>query len=149
MSKTMTDADSEYLAQTRHKAQVLKQVLEKEFQALKDQDLTHFDELQEQKLEILSFLASEDLLERVKIYTQDSNKKTAMANLSAWDDIMLLIADCKDMHSRNEMFISRKLETIRGALQTIQSPDPMNTVEVYDRLGKIRPNRSRQTMGDA
>ncbi|MBT6105804.1 flagellar protein FlgN [SAR92 clade bacterium H231] len=145
----MTDADSEYLAQTRHKAQVLKQVLEKEFQALKDQDLTHFDELQEQKLEILSFLASEDLLERVKIYTQDSNKKTAMANLSAWDDIMLLIADCKDMHSRNEMFISRKLETIRGALQTIQSPDPMNTVEVYDRLGKIRPNRSRQTMGDA
>ena len=121
----MTDADSEYLAQTRHKAQVLKQVLEKEFQALKDQDLTHFDELQEQKLEILSFLASEDLLERVKIYTQDSNKKTAMANLSAWDDIMLLIADCKDMHSRNEMFISRKLETIRGALQTIQSPDPM------------------------
>ena len=145
----MTDADSEYLAQARHKAQVLKQVLEKEFQALKDQDLTHFDELQEQKLEILSFLASEDLLERVKIYTQDSNKKTAMANLSAWDDIMLLIADCKDMHSRNEMFISRKLETIRGALQTIQSPDPMNTVEVYDRLGKIRPNRSRQTMGDA
>ena len=145
----MTDADSEYLAQTRHKAQVLKQVLEKEFQALKDQDLTHFDELQEQKLEILSFLASEDLLERVKIYTQDSNKKTAMANLSAWDDIMLLIADCKDMHSRNEMFISRKLETIRGALQTIQSPDPMHTVEVYDRLGKIRPNRSRQTMGDA
>ena len=145
----MTDADSEYLAQTRHKAQVLKQVLEKEFQALKDQDLTHFDELQEQKLEILSFLASEDLLEGVKIYTQDSNKKTAMANLSAWDDIMLLIADCKDMHSRNEMFISRKLETIRGALQTIQSPDPMNTVEVYDRLGKIRPNRSRQTMGDA
>jgi len=145
----MTDADSEYLAQTRHKAQVLKQVLEKEFQALKDQDLTHFDELQEQKLEILSFLASEDLLERVKIYTQDSNKKTAMAYLSAWDDIMLLIADCKDMHSRNEMFISRKLETIRGALQTIQSPDPMNTVEVYDRLGKIRPNRSRQTMGDA
>ena len=27
----MTDADSEYLAQTRHKAQVLKQVLEKVF----------------------------------------------------------------------------------------------------------------------
>ena len=141
----MTDADSEYLAQTRHKAQVLKQVLEKEFQALKDQDLTHFDELQEQKLEILSFLASEDLLERVKIYTQDSNKKTAMANLSAWDDIMLLIADCKDMHSRNEMFISRKLETIRGALQTIQSPDPMNTVEVYDRLGKL--NRVKRARG--
>ncbi len=124
-------------------------MLEKEFQALKDQDLTHFDKLQQQKLEVLSFLASEDLLERVKIYTQDSDKKAAMENLAAWDEIMLLIAECKDMHSRNEVFISRKLETIRGALQTIQSPDPMNTVEVYDRLGKIRPSRSRQTMGDA
>ncbi|MDB2594043.1 flagellar protein FlgN [Porticoccaceae bacterium] len=145
----MTNTDAEYLTQTRHKAQVLKQVLEKEFQALKDQDLTHFDKLQQQKLEVLSFLASEDLLERVKIYTQDSDKKAAMENLAAWDEIMLLIAECKDMHSRNEVFISRKLETIRGALQTIQSPDPMNTVEVYDRLGKIRPSRSRQTMGDA
>lgn len=145
----MTNTDAEYLTQTRHKAQVLKQVLEKEFQALKDQDLTHFDKLQQQKLEVLSFLASEDLLERVKIYTQDSDKKAAMENLAAWDEIMLLIAECKDMHSRNEIFISRKLETIRGALQTIQSPDPMNTVEVYDRLGKIRPSRSRQTMGDA
>ena len=145
----MTNTDAENLTQTRHKAQVLKQVLEKEFQALKDQDLTHFDKLQQQKLEVLSFLASEDLLERVKIYTQDSDKKAAMENLAAWDEIMLLIAECKDMHSRNEVFISRKLETIRGALQTIQSPDPMNTVEVYDRLGKIRPSRSRQTMGDA
>ena len=145
----MTNTDAEYLTQTRHKAQVLKQVLEKEFQALKDQYLTHFDKLQQQKLEVLSFLASEDLLERVKIYTQDSDKKAAMENLAAWDEIMLLIAECKDMHSRNEVFISRKLETIRGALQTIQSPDPMNTVEVYDRLGKIRPSRSRQTMGDA
>ena len=145
----MTNTDAEYLTQTRHKAQVLKQVLEREFQALKDQDLTHFDKLQQQKLEVLSFLASEDLLERVKIYTQDSDKKAAMENLAAWDEIMLLIAECKDMHSRNEVFISRKLETIRGALQTIQSPDPMNTVEVYDRLGKIRPSRSRQTMGDA
>ena len=124
----MTNTDAEYLTQTRHKAQVLKQVLEKEFQALKDQDLTHFDKLQQQKLEVLSFLASEDLLERVKIYTQDSDKKAAMENLAAWDEIMLLIAECQDMHSRNEVFISRNLETIRGALQPIQSPDQMNTV---------------------
>ena len=43
----------------------------------------------------------------------------------------------------------RKLESIRGALQTIQSPDPLNSVEVYDRLGKVRPNRNRKNMGQA
>jgi hypothetical protein len=43
----------------------------------------------------------------------------------------------------------RKLESIRGALQTIQSPDPLNTVEVYDRLGKVKPNRNSKHMGQA
>ena len=107
------------------------------------------DERQNHNLDILACLASEDLLERVKVYTEANDKQSAWDNLSAWDEIMLLIAECKDLHRRNEVFISRKLETIRGALHSIQSPDPMNTVEVYDRLGKIRPNRSRQTMGDA
>ncbi len=141
--------DTEYLAQTRHKALVLHQVLENEFKALKDQDLSQFDELQKQKLEILTFLASEDLIEKIKLYTENNDQSAARDNLSAWDEIMQLISDCKDLHRRNEVFINRKLETIRGALHSIQSPDPLNTVEVYDRLGKIRANRSRQNMGDA
>ena len=145
----MMSPDTEYLAQTRHKALVLHQVLENEFQALKDQDLSQFDELQKQKLEILTFLASEDLIERIKLYTESNDQSAARDNLSAWDEIMQLISDCKDLHRRNEVFINRKLETIRGALHSIQSPDPLNTVEVYDRLGKIRANRSRQNMGDA
>jgi flagellar biosynthesis/type III secretory pathway chaperone len=121
--------------------------LESEFDALKQQDLEGFEGLQAQKLEILSFLASEDLLERVKVYAEDVS--TATNNLVLWDEVMALIAECRDMHRRNEVLINRKLETIRGTLQTIQSPDPLNSVEVYDRLGKIRQNRSRQPMGDA
>jgi len=57
--------------------------------------------------------------------------------------------ECRDLHRRNEILISHKLETIRGALQTIQSPDPLNSVEIYDRLGKIRPSRGGAPMGDA
>ena len=143
----MTTTDTEYLAQTLHKANALKAVLDKEFSALKEQDLTAFETLQAQKLEILTFLSSDDLLERVKAYTEKSD--TAAANLALWDEVMQLIAECRDLHRRNEVLISRKLESIRGALQTIQSNDPLSSVEVYDRLGKIRQGRSRQTMGDA
>ena len=87
------------------------------------------------------------MLERVKAYTEKSD--TAAANLALWDEVMQLIAECRDLHRRNEVLISRKLESIRGALQTIQSNDPLSSVEVYDRLGKIRQGRSRQSMGDA
>lgn len=143
----MTTSDTEYLSQTLHKASALKAVLEDEFSALKEQNLVNFEALQAQKLDILSFLSSEHLLERVKHYTE--NSETAAANVALWDEVMLLISQCRDLHRRNEVLISHKLDSIRGALQTIQSPDPLNSVEVYDRLGKIRPNRSRQSMGDA
>ena len=140
-------SESEHLSQTLHKAHALKVILESEFDALKQQDLEAFEGLQTQKLEILTFLASEDLIERVKVYAEDVS--TATNNLVLWDEVMALIAECRDMHRRNEVLINRKLETIRGTLQTIQSPDPLNSVEVYNRLGKIRHNRSRQPMGDA
>ena len=143
----MTATDTEYLAQTLHKANALKAVLDSEFSALKEQDLTTFETLQAQKLEILTFLSSDELLERVKTYTENSD--TAGANLALWDEVMQLIGECRDLHRRNEVLISRKLESIRGALQTIQANDPLSSVEVYDRLGKIRQGRSRQSMGDA
>lgn len=145
----MTASDTEYLSQTLHKANALKSVLDSEFIALKAQDLTTFEALQAQKLEILTFLSSDDMLERVKSYTENNQDNDSATNLLLWDEVMTLIGQCRDLHRRNEVLISRKLESIRGALQTIQSPDAFNSVEVYDRLGKIRPNRSRQPMGDA
>lgn len=148
-NQSMTANDTEYLSQTLHKANALKALLDSEFSALKEQDLVTFESLQAQKLEILTFLSSEDMLERVKSYTENNEDTDSATNLLLWDEIMTLIGQCRDLHRRNEVLISRKLESIRGALQTIQSPDAFNSVEVYDRLGKIRPNRSRQSMGDA
>jgi len=143
----MTDSDLNHLTQTVHKAQALKRVLDSEFEALKQQDLATFETLQAQKLEILHFLSSEELLDKVRAHTDDQDK--AAATVAIWDQVTSLMTDCRDLHRRNEILINHKLETIRGALQTIQSPDPLNSVEIYDRLGKLRPNRNRNTMGDA
>lgn len=137
----------EYLSKALDQASKLKTLLESEFDALKTQDLTAFEEMQPKKVEILTYLASESLTERVKTFGADSSDSSSY--LSIWDDIMKMVSECRDLHRRNEIFMLRKLESIRGALQTIQSPDPLNTVEVYDRLGKVRPNRNRKNMGQA
>lgn len=143
----MTQFDLDHLTQTVHKAQALKRLLESEFDALKQQDLTTFETLQAQKLEILHFLSSDELLEKIRAHTDDQDK--AAATVVIWDQVVTLMSECRDLHWRNEILINHKLETIRGALQTIQSPDPLNSVEIYDRLGKLRPNRNRNPMGDA
>jgi hypothetical protein len=41
------------------------------------------------------------------------------------------------MHRRNEVLISRKIDAIRGALQSLNVFDPTSSVEMYDRLGKL------------
>lgn len=137
----------EYLSKALDQASKLKTLLESEFDALKTQDLTAFEEMQPKKVEILTYLASESLTERVKTFGADSSDSSSY--LSIWDDVMKMVSECRDLHRRNEIFMLRKLESIRGALQTIQSPDPLNTVEVYDRLGKVRPNRNSKNMGQA
>ena len=143
----MPNPEAEYLAQTLHKANALKALLNSEFRSLKEQDLQSFEELQQQKIEILDFLGSEELLERVKTY---SESRDALAeNLMLWEQVLSLMKDCKELHMRNEVLINRKLETIRGALLTIQTPAPLSSVEVYDRLGKIKANTRKNPVGNA
>jgi hypothetical protein len=58
-----------------------------------------------------------------------------------WDGFKNLISDCRELHRRNEVLIIRKLDAIRGTLQTLQGTDPTASVEVYDRLGRISRGR--------
>ena len=143
----MSNPEADYLAQTLHKANALKALLNSEFRSLKEQDLQSFEELQQQKIEILGFLGSEELLERVKTYSESRDALTE--NLMLWEQVLSLMKDCKELHMRNEVLINRKLETIRGALLTIQTPDPLSSVEVYDRLGKIKANTRKNPVGNA
>ncbi|MFQ3309076.1 MAG: flagellar biosynthesis/type III secretory pathway chaperone [Porticoccaceae bacterium] len=141
----MTTKELEYFSVALDQANRLKALLEDEFTALKSQDLTAFEGLQTEKIDILTLLNSEELADRVKGYA--TNTLEASLHLSIWDDVIGVVSDCKDLHRRNEIFMLRKLESIQGALRTIQSPDPLNSVDVYDRLGKVRPHQRRGSMG--
>ena len=124
----------------------LRGLLEQEFESLKKQDINGFEKLQPRKAEILTFLSDDRLSDIVK---SNPDSESAKMMLGIWDKLMEIISECKDLHRRNEIFINRKLESIKGALKTIQTPDPLNSVEVYDRLGKVRNNKVRQNMGKA
>ncbi len=107
--------------------QLLLQILEKEFDALRVQDLDRFESLQPEKLRIFEVLAAL------------SGVGTPGSRLEApgWDAFRELIANCRDLHRRNEVLISRKLDAIRGTLHTLRGADPTAPVEIYDRLGRM------------
>jgi flagellar biosynthesis/type III secretory pathway chaperone len=118
----------------------LEALLEQEFEALKAQDLDRFERLLEEKNGVLEQLSA---LSGVR-QPEDADQLG-----SEWDSFKSRMVACRDMHRRNEILIVRKLDAIRGTLQTLVIDDPASSVEVYDRLGKINRLRRRRGYSDA
>ena len=128
MTTPATETSASSLEQALTLAQTLQDMLELEFEQLKVQNLDAFEASQASKHELLQQLA-----ELAGIHGPD----TADALGPEWDGFKEHMAHCRDMHRRNEVLIVRKIDAIRGALQSMQIQDPASSVEIYDRLGKV------------
>ena len=128
--------------------QRLDSLLSDEYQALKTQKLDAFDALQQEKMSLIETLASSGVV-------QDPNHPISPENLEAivkhplWNNITEILERCKKSHQRNELLISKQLDSIRGALSALQNQDPTATLELYTKLGKTRATRQPILSGDA
>lgn len=103
----------------------LAQLLALEFEALKNQDLDQFESLQPVKNTLLAEL------------TQGCPSADDLQQLPEWAELKEQLIECRDLHRRNSILIERKLDSIRGALNSLRSGDGGSSVEVYDRLGQV------------
>ncbi len=140
MTTPANDALASSLEQAHALAQKLEDALEQEFQDLRVQNLDAFEASQATKNELLQQLA-----QLTGIHGPDS----ADALGPEWDSFKEQMAHCRDMHRRNEVLIVRKIDAIRGALQSLQIQDPTSSVEIYDRLGKVSRGGRRGGRGYA
>ena len=123
----------------------LDSILTEEFEALKVQEIDKFEALQAEKINLLNDLETFDLP------TADTNQTKAQQwiNDPVWGQIIIAIEKCKRSHQRNELLMSKQLETIRGALSALQNQDPSSTLELYTKLGKKHSTRRSILSGDA
>ena len=103
----------------------LAQLLALEFEALKNQDLDQFESLQPVKNTLLAEL------------TQGCPSADDLQQLPEWAELKEQLIECRDLHRRNSILIERKLDSIRGALNSLSAGDGGSSVEVYDRLGQV------------
>ena len=103
----------------------LVQLLALEFEALKSQDLDRFESLQPGKNDLLQEL------------TEKCPPAQDFQDLPEWETLREMLIECRDLHRRNAILIERKLDTIRGTLNSLRVGDAGSTVEVYDRLGQM------------
>ena len=100
-------------------------MLEQEFEALRSQEIEQFELLQPGKAELLAEI------------TRLAPSATDIQALPEWQDFRSTMVACRDAHRRNAVLMERKLEAIRGTLQSLRLEDTSSPVEVYDRLGHI------------
>ncbi|NDF44491.1 MAG: hypothetical protein EB125_02015 [Betaproteobacteria bacterium] len=140
MTTAMSQALPDAVVQAQALAFSLEQMLEQEFEHLKAQNLDAFDAGQASKNVLL-----QELAQLAGITGSDS----ADALGAEWDDFKDQMAHCRDLHRRNEVLINRKIDAIRGALQSLQIEDPSSSVEIYDRLGKVSRMRKGRGYSEA
>ena len=140
MTTAMSQALPNAVVQAQALAVSLEQMLEQEFEHLKAQNLDAFDAGQASKNVLL-----QELTQLAGITGPDS----ADALGAEWDDFKDQMAHCRDLHRRNEVLITRKIDAIRGALQSLQVEDPSSSVEIYDRLGKVSRMRKGRGYSEA
>ena len=103
----------------------LAQLLALEFDALKSQDLDRFESLQPGKNDLLQEL------------TEKCPPAQDLQDLPEGENLREMLIECRALHRRNAILIERKLDTIRGTLNSLRVGDAGSTVEVYDRLGQM------------
>jgi len=106
-------------------AQQLEQMLEQEFEALRSQEIDQFERIQ---------LPKTELLEEI---TRLAPPAHTIQTLPEWQSFRDTMINCRDLHRRNAVLMERKLEAIRGTLESLRQDDPASSVEVYDRLGHV------------
>ena len=108
-------------------------VLEKEFEFLKSQNIDNFLSIQDQKEKLLA-----DLSQTIIDFDLSASQTKSQPQ---FDEFFANIQDCQEAQKRNSILVSRKIDAIRGALNTLESKNN-NSTELYNKLGKIKNSKS-------
>ena len=126
---------SEAAAQVLDTARRLQRLLEQEFEALRNRDLAQLEKLTETREVLLSQL----------LYFRQTQEPQWKG--PSFDAARTLMAECQDLHKRNELLLARQLDGIRRTLGALQKSS--DDEDLYDRLGQLARRRSRLFTDDA
>ena len=123
------------IAKAQQEISELHRLLEKEFDALKDQKIDLFEKYQAEKNEILTSISESGLLEELQSLSNQSEDYDA--HTKNLDILHKNISECSKLQSRNEVLIRHKLIAIRETIDSFTIPNnPL--AETYDSLGTMK-----------
>lgn len=111
-------------------ARTLDELLDSEFAALRSSDIDSFERLQNEKIAIIQDLSNTEALVSL-------GKSVETHQDTGLDVLIDALSTCKEKFQRNELLINKKIEVIKGALHTLRNTSSIQSVELYNKLGKL------------
>ena len=102
-------------------------VLDKEFEALAQKNLPLLENLQSQKVELLS-----------EIESSWKNSPDLDKDDNSFGEIRSLIETCREKHIRNDILLRKQIDEVQALIGTLTSQTSGNYGNVYNKLGKIK-----------
>ena len=102
-------------------------VLDKEFAALTEKNIFVLEDLQLEKIDLLSQI--EALWQASKASVGDQHE--------LFEKSKQAIEECRDRHIRNEILLGKQIEQVKALLATLTTQSSNNFTNVYDKLGKL------------
>ena len=110
--------------------EALHMLLEQDFNFLKKQDFKSFEELQNRKQELLTFLVNEISDE------PDPKSEVTKKAISDNQNLSDRLTECQNMQKRNEILINQKLKSIQEVLSSLGHQNILTNKDTYEHLNK-------------
>ena len=117
----------------------LHRLLELEFEALKSQNLSEIESIQEKKNPLLEYLNADSIKASLKETSGEAD----------WESFKSIISKCKSAHRRNEILVNRRIESIKSALNALTGENKDDELEMYDKLGKLAQKKNSKGILEA
>lgn len=140
MISTATNQEPDLPGVQQH-LEKLESLLEAEFDALKTQNLNRLEALLAEKESAIAILGDQSLESILANLSSQSREETALE--MRWQELTRLAHRCRDLQKRNEILVERKLSVVRSALSSLVLPAAGDTIETYDRQGKLSTDNGR------
>ena len=126
-------------------AKALQKLLQEEFECLKQDNVEQLLRLQEKKVSLLSDLEKFNI--KVSEFLIPGSHGPALPGglLDTWNFIQSCMVECKNLHGRNHLLVTKRLSSIKSALSVLRSGELESSLDLYDKFGKLpsglKPNK--------
>lgn len=130
----------------------LQDLLEREFEYLRNQELDAFQGLQPAKLELLKKIQLFDQAKNDFLLAQSHDPQAVVAletlltppDGAKWVTFLDGLRECDQLHRKIDFYLGQKIKTTNAILEILQVNKAHNTTQLYDAYG----NNSLSTIGN-